>query len=80
MSKSNLVIPRTLPGFMELSPRDQIAFERIRAALVGDYEKNMFRHIIFPFRDINHWITLLYNKKNVLSSGNAQKGAKGSFS
>ena len=37
MSKSNLVTPRTLPGFMELSPRDQIAFERIRAALVDTY-------------------------------------------
>ena len=33
MSKANLVTPRTLAGFMELMPRDQLAFERIRQAL-----------------------------------------------
>ena len=37
MSKTNLVTPRTLAGFMELSPRDQLAFERIRQALEETY-------------------------------------------
>ena len=37
MSKANLVTPRTLAGFMELLPRDQLAFERIRQALEETY-------------------------------------------
>ena len=37
MSKANLVTPRTLAGFMELLPRDQLIFERIRAALEETY-------------------------------------------
>ena len=37
MSKANLVTPRTLAGFMELMPRDQLAFERIRQALEETY-------------------------------------------
>ncbi len=37
MSKTNLVTPRTLAGFMELLPRDQLAFERIRGALEETY-------------------------------------------
>ncbi len=37
MSKTNLVPPRTLAGFMELMPRDQLAFEQIRRALEETY-------------------------------------------
>ena len=37
MGKANLVTPRTLAGFMELMPREQLAFERMRRALEDVY-------------------------------------------
>ncbi|MBR5615526.1 MAG: ATP phosphoribosyltransferase regulatory subunit, partial [Clostridia bacterium] len=37
MAKNNLVTPRTLAGFMELLPREQLAFERMRRALEDVY-------------------------------------------
>ena len=37
MAKANLVTPRTLAGFMELLPREQLAFERMRRALEDVY-------------------------------------------
>ncbi len=37
MGKNNLVTPRTLAGFMELLPREQLAFERMRRALEDVY-------------------------------------------
>ena len=37
MSKSDRIVPRTLAGFMELSPRDQLAFERMRHVMEEVY-------------------------------------------
>ncbi len=37
MAKNNLVTPRTLAGFMELLPREQLAFERMRRVLEDVY-------------------------------------------
>ncbi len=37
MEKKNLITPRTLAGFMELLPREQLAFERMRRALEEVY-------------------------------------------
>ena len=37
MAKNNLVTPRTLAGFMELMPRQQLAFERMKAVLEEVY-------------------------------------------
>ena len=37
MAKNDLVTPRTLAGFMELMPREQLAFERMKSALEEVY-------------------------------------------
>ncbi len=37
MAKNDLVTPRTLAGFMELLPREQLAFERMKSALEEVY-------------------------------------------
>lgn len=37
MAKNDLVTPRTLAGFMELLPREQLAFERMKRALEDVY-------------------------------------------
>ena len=37
----NIVEPRTLPGFMELLPEDQIEFDRIKDA--AEYFEKSFR-------------------------------------
>ena len=46
--KKNLVEPRTLPGFMELLPQDQIEFDRIKSLIESSYLKFGFLPIDTP--------------------------------
>ena len=45
---SNIVEPRTLPGFMELLPQDQIEFNRIKRIIESTYEQFGFLPIDTP--------------------------------
>lgn len=47
MSK-NIVEPRTIPGFMELLPHEQIAFNHIKDVIKKNYEKSGFLPIDTP--------------------------------
>ena len=44
----NKVEPRTLPGFMELLPKDQIEFNRIKSIIIETYERFGFLPIDTP--------------------------------
>ena len=42
MSDSNKVKPKTLPGFMELLPNEQILFNKIKDTIRDSYEESGF--------------------------------------
>lgn len=48
MSKKNIITPRTLSGFMELPPQEQVLFERIKRTLETTYQMYGFFPIDTP--------------------------------
>ena len=38
MSKGNIITPKTLSGFMELPPQEQVLFEKIKRTLENTYQ------------------------------------------
>lgn len=48
MSKRNIITPRTLSGFMELPPQEQVLFERIKRTLEDTYQMYGFFPIDTP--------------------------------
>ncbi|MCQ2492273.1 MAG: histidine--tRNA ligase [Lachnospiraceae bacterium] len=48
MAKGNIITPRTLSGFMELPPQEQVLFERIKATLEDTYQMYGFYPIDTP--------------------------------
>ncbi|MDO4942561.1 MAG: histidine--tRNA ligase [Lachnospiraceae bacterium] len=48
MSKKNIITPRTLSGFMELPPQEQVLFERIKRTLEETYQMYGFFPIDTP--------------------------------
>ena len=48
MSKSNKVKPKTLPGFMELLPNEQILFNKMKETIKNSYEENGFLPLNTP--------------------------------
>jgi len=48
MSKKNIITPRTLSGFMELPPQEQILFEKIKRILEDTYQMYGFYPIDTP--------------------------------
>jgi len=50
---SNKVAPRTLPGFMELSPNDQVKFEQMKETIQHSYERFGFLPLDTPVIELS---------------------------
>ena len=41
---NNMIEPKTLPGFMELKPNDQVKFNQMKETIQRSYERFGFYH------------------------------------
>ena len=53
MSKKNKVIPKTLPGFMELQPNEQIIFNQMKEKIRLSYERFGFLPLDTPILELS---------------------------
>ena len=51
--KMNKVMPRTLPGFMELYPDEQLEFNRIKNIIMNTYEEYGFYPLDTPVIELS---------------------------
>ena len=53
MKEQNKVIPRTLPGFMELHPNEQVLFNQMKEKIEKSYKKFGFLPLDTPILELS---------------------------